>query len=340
MQGADLLIVYLYSYFPALVLGGFFWWMDRFERESLFLVVAAFCWGGFGALILSFFWNTFFSIALQVYQMGSYDANDIVSAVIVAPFVEELMKGCVILLLLRLNKVDNMTDGLLLGLIIGLGFAASENVFYAVDRVYPVSGELAMWYNLWFREIHTTLLHGSATAVWGALIGYSRGVKGAPKGFLIVNGFLLAMVTHGFWNFLASYVNSVRTEMNVIEVVMKMELALIFGLLVGMYFISLKLQSKMIIEELTEEHNKGVLPFEHIGFFASLIRHPKRYNLPKTIKADQYAQLGVKLAFRKSEYRKNPSEVLATEIESLRQKVKIASGYQPDSLQLIYGRST
>ena len=235
MPLSDMLIIYLYSYLPAIMLGAFFWWMDRFERESLFLVCFAFIWGAFGAGLLSYFWNTFFLIVLDIYQKGSYAANDMLVGVIVAPFVEEFTKGFVILILLRLNKVDNITDGILLGVIIGLGFAASENVHYAIDVVYKSSGELAMWHNLWFREIHTTLLHASATAVWGAMIGYSRYLKGYQRYFTLANGFVLAIVTHGFWNFLASYVGSIQSEINLVQMIMRFELILIFGMLLTIF---------------------------------------------------------------------------------------------------------
>jgi len=339
MSGLDTLIIYLYSYFPAIMLGGFFWWMDRFERESFILVLFAFLWGAFGAGMLSYFWNTFFHVALDIYQKDSYIANEMVVGVVIAPFVEELTKGIVILLLLKLNKVDNITDGILLGVIIGLGFAASENVHYARTVVFPSSGELAMWHNLWFREIHTTLLHASGTAVWGAMIGYSRYLKIPQKYFALVNGFILAIVTHGFWNFMASYVGSIQAETNIIRFAMRAELFVIFGMLLTLFLVSVMNQSKIIITELKDEYDKGIIPEEHIGFFASLVRHPKRYKLPKSISPSEYAKIGVRLAFRKDEYHYNPSKILETEIENLREKLKLMSDYKPDSLQLRYGKS-
>lgn len=338
MSGFDVLIIYLYSYLPAIMLGLFFWWMDRFEREPLPLVGFGFLWGAFGAGLLSYFWNTFFHIALDIYQKDSAVVNEMLVGVMVAPFVEELTKGFVLLMLLRLNKIDNVTDGILMGVVIGLGFAASENVHYALEVTYPSSGELAMWHNLWFREIHTTLLHASATAVWGALIGYSRFLRGLQRYFTWLNGFILAMVTHGVWNFLASYVGYVKTENNLVELFMRFELFLIFGMLLTLFLFSVKLQSRVIVRELVEEHKHGIIPLAHVGFFASLVRHPKRYDLPKNLQPTKYAMLGVRLAFRKNEYRHHPDKLLLQEIEQLRLALKAQSGYQPDSLQLNYGR--
>lgn len=338
MPTTDLIIVYLYCYIPAVILMMFFWWMDRFEREPFYRVVVAFLWGAFGAGILSLFTNTFIHVALNVFQQNSQTANDMLGAVIVAPFVEELTKGIFIAALLLFNKVDNLTDGIVLGIAVGLGFAAEENVFYAVDKIYPTSGELAMWANLWFRELHTTLLHASATAVWGAFLGYSRNGRGWKKVFFIINGFILAVLTHGLWNFLATAHSYVKGDDSFINIVMRFELLMIFGALLALYFFSIRYQSRLIIRELKEESAKGLFPIEHIGFFASLVRHPKKYVLPQKISPRDYAHLGVKLAFRKEEYKNNPHDKLKREIDHIRQKLQDVVEYEPDSLNLIYGK--
>lgn len=337
MEFTDSLIIYLYSYFPAILLVLFFWWMDRFEREPFILVVFCFLWGAYGSGLLSYFWNTFFHLVLLKIEKESFLASDVLTTIITAPFVEEFTKGIVILVLLRLNKVDNITDGILIGIVIGLGFAASENVFYAMDRTLPTRGELAMWYNLWYRELHTTVLHASASAVWGGTIGYARYFKGFARFFMIATGFILAMVTHGFWNTLATVAGYIESA-EIVRTVMNLELVVIFGMLTTLFLLSVKNESRVIIRELSEEHEKGIIPREHIGFFASLIRHPDRYRLPKAVKPSVYAQLGVRLAFRKDEYRHNPSDKLLIEIENLRERLKKAAEYRPDSLKLHYGR--
>lgn len=336
MAFADQLIIYLYCYLPAILLALFFWWMDRFERESLLLIVAAFLWGAFGAGLLSEFWNTFFHFALDYIEKSR--ANNQLSAVVIAPFVEEFTKGCFILVVLRLRHIDNMTDGILIGIAVGLGFAAAENVFYALEVILPSSGELAMWNNLWFREIHTTLLHASATAVWGLFIGYSRFLKGAQKLFAFVNGLILAMVTHSFWNFMAGNATFAYGHFSVVDVLMQAELLIIFGLLLALFLYSVFKESRLIIQELLEESLNGIIPVEHIGFFASMVRHPSKYTLPKKTPPQVYAKLGVKLAFRKGEYRMNPTKTLLSEIQLLRSKLKEASEYQAETLNLRYGK--
>lgn len=332
----DQLIIYLYSYIPAFLLALFFWWMDRFEREPILLVVAAFLWGSFGAGLLSYFWNSFIHFGLQYLEQSQ--GNEMISAVVVAPFVEELTKGLFVLAVFKLGQVDNMTDGILLGIAVGLGFAAGENAYYALKMTYPLNGELAMWENLWFREIHTTLLHASATAVWGALIGYSRLVKSGAKIFTILNGFVLAMVTHGFWNFMATAAGYYSSRDNVVHLLMRAELFIIFGLLLSLFLYSVFTESRLIIQELLEESLNGIIPEEHVGFFASMVRHPAKYKLPRKTRPETYAKLGVALAFRKHEYRTNPTKTLLSEIQLLRSKLQIASEYQAETLNLHYGK--
>lgn len=337
MPFIDATVILLYSYLPAIFLALFFWWMDRFEREPIILIVIAFLWGAIGAGMISGFVNTFFQVAFLVAKSGRI-ASDTLTAVLVAPFIEELTKGAFILVAFWLKRVDNITDGILLGVVIGLGFAASENVLYA-ENVYAASGELAMWNNLWFREIHTTLLHASATAVWGAFIGYSCFLRQTQRKLTIFNGFILAMLTHGFWNFMAGSVSRFSQNEVLMSLIMRLELFIIFGLLLGLFFYSVRKESRIIIDELYEESLNDILPEEHIGFIASLVRHPKKYDLPKKIRPIDYAKIGVKLAFRKHEYRSNPSKKLLKEIQSLRTRLKKSSEYHTDTLVLRYGRS-
>lgn len=336
MPFGDSVVIYLYSYLPALSLAGFFWWLERYARKTTFLVIFAFVWGAFGANILAQFWNTFFSLALSVYNVKA-TANDMIVAVIGAPLVEEFTKGAMILILFRFKHIKSITDGVLLGIIIGLGFASSENVHYAY-RIFSYNGELAMWYNLWFREIHTTLLHASATAVWGGMLGYARGFQGTPRIFTILNGYILAMVTHGFWNFMASYVGMVNSQNNIIQTIMRGELVVIFGSLLMLFLYSLGRQSRIIADELKEESARGVIPPEHVEFFAAMVRHAKKYTLPKRLTPSAYAQMGVALALLKHENRQHSSKILEEEIQNARLRLLQASEHTPDSLTLHYGR--
>lgn len=320
MNFSDLLILVLYSYVPALVLAVFFWWMDRFTREPWWILVLAFLWGSVGALGMSFVWNTHFDAVLMGFE-GGESYNDIFTTILTAPFVEEVNKGVFVMILYAMRRIESITDGLLAGIIVGLGFAASENVLYAL-QILASSGKLAMWYNLWFREIHTTLLHASATAVWGAMIGYSLKFGGFERGFMMMMGFVLAIVTHAFWNLMATFISDFGASQTLVETLMRMELVVIFGFLLTLFLSLLYTQSHVIRRELLEESREGVLPVEHVGFFASLIRFPSRYDLPAGLSPADYARLGVRLAFRKNESRQRQDDPeLKAQVRQLRAQI-------------------
>lgn len=227
------LIIFFYAYLPAVLIGLCFWGLCHFERRLTLWVFLAFFWGAFGAGIMSEFWNSFFHVTLPLYERGN-SAHEALNGIVIAPFVEELTKGFVLILVLIWGRLRQVSDGILLGLLIGLGFAASENVFYA-NEVFAHSGELAMWNNLWFRVLHTTFLHASATAVWGLWLGRAFSSRGVKRFFVVMNGFILAVVMHGFWNFLADYASYFSDNIQWIATIMRFEIIAAFGVILILF---------------------------------------------------------------------------------------------------------
>ena len=97
---------------PMMAILLFIWWIDRYDREPLKYVFFAFFWGGFGAVILSILGT---EVSIKVLGGAIYSPHFDTTAVLVAPAIEELMKGLIVLFFLRLRHFDNMTDGLLYG---------------------------------------------------------------------------------------------------------------------------------------------------------------------------------------------------------------------------------
>jgi RsiW-degrading membrane proteinase PrsW (M82 family) len=81
----------------------------------------------------------------------------------VAPIVEELLKGLVIVALARWNRVGFLVDAAILGFAVGAGFALVENLQYL--RMFPHAG-LGTWI---VRGFGTALMHGGATAIFGIM---------------------------------------------------------------------------------------------------------------------------------------------------------------------------
>ena len=110
------------------------YWADRHEKEPKKWLLGMFLWGA----VVAVFGTLVFSLALDAgvaFVLGMPGGvPDLVNTVLVAPFVEETMKGAALLVLLLLarHEFDSLFDGIIYGALVGLGFEATENFFYLV----------------------------------------------------------------------------------------------------------------------------------------------------------------------------------------------------------------
>ena len=104
--------------------------LDLYEREPVPLLVAAFVWGAVAATTLSAIGNAGWGLAVA--RIGGPEFAARWTAALTAPFVEEILKGCgvVLIYLIARDEVDDVMDGFVYGAICGLGFAIVEDVFY------------------------------------------------------------------------------------------------------------------------------------------------------------------------------------------------------------------
>lgn len=109
---------------PMVAMLSFIWWVDRYDREPLRYVFDCFLWGAFGAFILSIIGS---ELSLQFFGERSPEREFAIGSILVAPTVEELMKGLILFFLPRYRDFDNVTDGLVYGAAAGLGFGMTEN---------------------------------------------------------------------------------------------------------------------------------------------------------------------------------------------------------------------
>ena len=180
-----------------------FLWLDRFEAEPTRYLVLAFVWGAVVAAFLASIFNTG---ALLVARAVT-DPQSAVStvAVTVAPFVEEGLKGLLVLLIwwFARREFDGITDGLVYGGICAAGFAFTENVVY-LGRAYAEHGTTLLEATFIIRCVLSPFAHPMFTALTGIGIGVAatsgrRLVRvGAP-----VLGYLCAAFAHAMFNLAA-----------------------------------------------------------------------------------------------------------------------------------------
>ncbi len=129
-----------FGFVPMFLFAYILYWLDRYEKEPLPLLVGVFSWGMVVAAGGSYVLNTLFGIS--VFGMtGSEALSSLTTGSISAPIVEETLKGLAVLLVFLVfrREFDSILDGIVYAGIAALGFAATENTLY-IWRGYESGG--------------------------------------------------------------------------------------------------------------------------------------------------------------------------------------------------------
>ena len=158
------------------------------------------------SILIMFFWGAIFAIIIAVVMgilIPGFSPREIAStaffgAVILAPITEEFAKP----LGIRFVEWDisSRKDGIILGATAGLGFAATENLLYEFMALGE-GGWGAFWATALLRSFAACALHASATALTGQ--GFARASIGGRSWVIIIPFFILAVILHGLYNYLA-----------------------------------------------------------------------------------------------------------------------------------------
>lgn len=172
---------------------------EKYEREPWHAIFIAFLWGASIAIIASLILEILLEIPVYI-SFKDYKITSFVIAVLIAPFAEELTKPLALSLKGVKKEINEIEDGLVYGAIAGLGFSATENLFYAFG--FLSYGMLLFSILIAIRSIGGCLIHASATALTG--YGYSKYLMGM-KFSTVFHYFILAMAVHSFYNFILSF---------------------------------------------------------------------------------------------------------------------------------------
>jgi protease PrsW len=197
-----LLISLFFGFVPMFFFAAFVYWLDRYEKEPKILLGAAFFWGVVIAAGGAFIINTIFGVGIFMFT-GSEGTAEIGTTSIVAPFVEEFLKGLAVAIVFFLfyKEFDSVLDGIIYGAIAALGFAATENTIYIYRNGYLEGGWGGMLFLVFVRVILVGWQHPFYTAFTG--IGFA--VARTNKNILIkltapLIGYGVAVATHAFHN--------------------------------------------------------------------------------------------------------------------------------------------
>ncbi|HEX2097607.1 MAG TPA: PrsW family intramembrane metalloprotease [Rubrobacteraceae bacterium] len=178
--------------------------IDLYEREEFKYVVPVFIWGFSVAVAISGVFNTIFVLTLS--SVVSVEAADLITAIMVAPAVEECTKGLALLIafavawLVSLSRggyvFSGVMDGIVYGSTVGFGFSIAEDLLYGVQF-----GEETFV----IRRIFGGFAHAAFASLTGIGIGLIPWVRWKVlKIFLPVLGLSSAILLHATFNLTAT----------------------------------------------------------------------------------------------------------------------------------------
>jgi RsiW-degrading membrane proteinase PrsW (M82 family) len=194
------------GYGMALLFAYVLYWLDRYEKEPLTLLGGVFLWGAVIAAGSAFLINTFLGVGVYVFT-GSNVATDLATGSIIAPLVEEILKGLAVLVVFLVfrSEFDSVLDGIIYAGVAALGFAATENVYY----IYTYGFQEGGWRGLESLTFIRVFLVGWQHPFYTSFIGIGLALARLNRSQLVkvfapLLGLALAMFTHAFHNTLAS----------------------------------------------------------------------------------------------------------------------------------------
>jgi protease PrsW len=287
------------------------WQFDIYEREPFKFVLRSYLWGAIGAIFLSTLFSGFLSTGVSFF-IPNKDILNKIDTLYIAPFVEETTKGLFLLILVTNKRFDNVTDGLVYGGAIGLGFGMTENLLYYLSfgKSFPELLSLII-----VRTFFSGVMHCVTTGTLGAFLGYAKFNKTAHKILFPAAGLIVAMFIHFSWNFSVSYQTTVGLGF------LFMFLTILVFIVV--YRISILKEKKIIYNELFPESVTGLIPSEHLSILNSSKRNKAGW-VDESIRK-LYIKEATTLAFRKMQ-EKNSRGVrkisYAKDIELYRSRIK------------------
>jgi protease PrsW len=139
---------------PVLVLLAVFEWLDAFELVNIKEILVLLLLGGIAA---SLSWPLSGRL-LDTLPIGFSNYSRFV-----APWIEEAIKGAMIVALFRMNRIGYKLDAVIAGFAIGAGFSVVENIIYLLRLPDYAAGTWLV------RGFGTAVMHGATLAILAAI---------------------------------------------------------------------------------------------------------------------------------------------------------------------------
>ena len=159
--------------------------MDSYKLVRLRSVAIVIALGGVAAG-LSYLANVCLLRATDI-DFGSYART-------LGPLVEEVLKGTIVLVLIRTHRIGFLVDAAIFGFAVGAGFAMIENLYYLQDLA---NAHIAVWI---VRGFGTALLHGGVQSIFAVMVLTLTDRRGAMNAGAVLPPLVAAAVLHAGFN--------------------------------------------------------------------------------------------------------------------------------------------
>ena len=208
---SGLLFSLFFGVVPMFFFAAIVYWTDRYEKEPKLLLGAVFLWGAFVAAGGAFLINTVLGLGIY-YFTGSESATELTTGALIAPVVEEILKGGTVLVVFLIfrHEFDSILDGIVYAAIAALGFAATENTYYIYTFGFLENGFGGALFLSFVRIILVGWQHPFYTAFAGIGLAFARLSRNFIGKFLFpLLGLGAAIFTHSVHNTLAHLLQGV-----------------------------------------------------------------------------------------------------------------------------------
>lgn len=183
---------------PGLAISMFVYYMDKFEKEPLHLLVKCFALGALAiipAILLNKVFQTFVSPSQTIVGLATF-------AFLVIALSEELCKFAVVRYFAFPKLAFNEPyDGIVYSVMVSMGFATTENIMYVfIQATFPDSMNVAI-----IRMFTAVPAHAAMAIMMGYFVGLAK--FHPARGLLLLTGFFAAMIFHGVYDFFLTMQN-------------------------------------------------------------------------------------------------------------------------------------
>lgn len=254
-----LLIAFFFGFVPTFLFAYLVYWTDRYEKEPRLLLGAVFLWGALVAGGAAFLINSIAGLGVY-YFTGSEAAAEFTTGSLIAPVVEEILKGLAVLVVFLIfhNEFDSILDGIVYAAITALGFAATENTYYIYTYGFQDHGLTGIFLLTFVRVFLVGWQHPFYTAFTGIGLAFSRLSRNVFAKLLYpLAGLTIAIFTHSVHN----TISEIFKGMGGLVVTALIDWA---GWLLMILFIlwALYREKNWIIVQLREEVSLGIITTE------------------------------------------------------------------------------